>query len=150
MTRSSASRAGATGHGHHRRPRFGRVRLMGRQDDVREYVHVEDAARLSVDAAGDDFADQHLTITGPNQTRLRDLFTMFSEILGREVLVDYVPPHGHDHVHYRITPSSWNPKVGRKLTSSCYVDMGQGLLQILDDLHGDGEPGTVASDADPG
>lgn len=116
--------------------REGKVRLVGHPEDVREYVHVEDAARLSVDALSGEFVNQHLTITGPHPTRLRDLLTMFSEILGREVRTEWVPPRpGGDDVHYRVTPYSYTPRLGRKLTASCFVDMGQGLLQLLDVLH---------------
>lgn len=114
----------------------GRVRLVGHPEDVREYIHVEDAASLSVDALGGEFVNQHLTITGPHPTRLKDLLTMFSEILGREVQTEWMPPHpGGEDVHYRVTPYSYTPKPGRKLTASCFVDMGQGLLQLLDVLH---------------
>jgi UDP-glucose 4-epimerase len=34
-----------------------------------------------------------------------------------------------------MTPYTYNPRVGRKLTSNYYVDMGQGLLQILEQIH---------------
>lgn len=111
----------------------GAVVHEGDPDDAREYIHVEDAARLSIEALGADFANQHLTLSGHHPLRLRDLFTMFSEILGREVTIDYRTP---GESHYRITPYAFSPRVGRKLTASAYVDMGQGLLQVLQELHG--------------
>jgi len=114
------------------------IRHVGTPGDTREYVHVEDAARLSVDALAPEFANQHLTITGHHPMTLADLFTMFSEILGRPLDVEYVePPEGRYDAHYRVTPYAFNPRVGRKLTSTCYVDMGQGLLQMLEQLHGE-------------
>ncbi len=113
----------------------GSVRHVGRPDDSREYVHVEDAARLSVDALADEFADQRLVITGHHPMRLRDLFTMFSEILGRPLEVDYAEPaEGMADTHYRVTPYAFSPRVGRKLTANCYVDMGQGILQMLEEM----------------
>jgi UDP-glucose 4-epimerase len=117
----------------------GRIRYVGTPDDVREYIHVEDAADLSVDALKDEFANQHLVITGHHPTRSQDLFTMFSEILGHELQVEYVDPHSETgDGHYRVTPYAFGPKVGRKLMANCYVDMGQGLLQILEALHDQG------------
>ena len=113
----------------------GSIRHVGRPDDSREYVHVEDAARLSVDALAEEFEDQRLVITGHHPMRLRDLFTMFSEILGRQVDVDYrEPPEGLADAHYRVTPYAFSPRVGRKLTANCYVDMGQGILQMLEEM----------------
>ncbi|MCZ6508478.1 MAG: NAD(P)-dependent oxidoreductase [Acidobacteria bacterium] len=111
----------------------GAIAHAGEPEDVREYIHVEDAARLSVQALDAEFANQHLILSGAHPMRLRDLFTMFSEILGREIQVDYLPP---GDAHYRVTPYAFSPRVGRKLTANCYVDMGQGLLQVLEELHG--------------
>ena len=107
----------------------------GTPEDTREYIHVEDAARLSVDALDDRFIDQHLVLTGQHPMRIRDLFTMFSEILGRDVQVNYGSPDSQrTNGHYAITPYSYNPRLGRKLTTNLSVDMGQGILQILEQI----------------
>ncbi len=111
--------------------REGRIHHAGTPEDTREYIHVEDAARLSVDALADEYANRHLVITGAQTLRLRDLFTMFSEILGNEIDVEYTEP---GRSHYRITPYTFSPRVGRKLTATHYVDMGQGILQLLETL----------------
>lgn len=114
----------------------------GTPDDTREYIHVEDAARLSVDALDDRFHNEHLVLTGQHPMRIRDLFTMFSEILGRSVDVSYEEtPEGLPNGHYSVTPYSFQPRVGRKLTTNLSVDMGQGILQILEEIqHGGVEP----------
>jgi len=108
----------------------------GTPEDTREYIHVEDAARLSVDALDQRFANQHLVLTGQHPMRIRDLFTMFSEILGHDVAVEYeTSADGQPNGHYSVTPYSFQPRVGRKLTTNLSVDMGQGILQILEELH---------------
>lgn len=112
----------------------GKVRLVGAPDDAREYVHAEDAAALSADALAPEFENQHLVLTGAHPTRLRDLFTMFSEILGREIEVEYVEPESGRGVHYRMTPYAYTPRAGRKLTAACSIDMGQGLLRLLEEM----------------
>ena len=117
----------------------GSIRHAGHADDQREYIHVEDAARLSVEILAPDYENQHLILTGPYPMRLGDLFVMFSEILGRDVEVRYEPT-GPDHEHYRVTPYAFQPGLGRKLTSTCYVDMGQGLLQMLEEIRRQTEP----------
>lgn len=116
------------------------VDAVGTPEDAREYIHVSDAARLSVDALAEEFAGEHLVLTGHHKTRLRDLFVMFSEILGREVEVKYHKSLGNrESAHYRMTPYSYTPRVGRKLTARHYVDMGQGLLQLIHELADDGQ-----------
>jgi len=113
--------------------RTGKIRYFGEPEDSREYIHVADAARLSVDILAPEYANQHLIITGHYPMRARDLFTMFSEILGREIQVEYARPEIPDG-HYRITPYHFHPRVGKKLTSNLYVDFGQGILQVLEQI----------------
>ena len=113
--------------------RTGKIRYFGEPEDSREYIHVADAARLSVDILAPEYANQHLVITGHYPMRARDLFTMFSEILGREIKVEYAQPDIPDG-HYRITPYHFHPRAGRKLTSNLYVDFGQGILQVLEQI----------------
>jgi UDP-glucose 4-epimerase len=113
----------------------GRIAYTGAPDDIREYIHVEDAARLSADALDPDYEGQHVLLTGPAPTRAADLFTMFQEILGRQVDIDYRAPEGPGSGHYAVTPYAYTPKPGRKLVTTHYVDMGQGLLRMVEDLH---------------
>jgi UDP-glucose 4-epimerase len=115
----------------------GRIAYTGTPDDIREYIHVEDAAQLSVDALAGEFEGKHVLLTGPSALRAGDLFTMFGEILGRPIDVDYRAADGPGSGHYRVTPYAFTPKPGRKLVTTHYVDMGQGLLRMVEDLHGD-------------
>jgi UDP-glucose 4-epimerase len=111
------------------------IHHIGRPEDSREYVHVEDAAQLSVDALGEEFENQRLVITGHHPIRLHDLFTMFSEILGHPLEIEYAEPDDAlADTHYRVTPYAFSPRVGRKLTANYYVDMGQGILQMLEEM----------------
>jgi UDP-glucose 4-epimerase len=114
----------------------GRINYTGTPDDIREYIHVEDAARLSVDAMGHEFEGRHMLLTGSSALRAADLFTMFQEILGRPVTVDYRQSELPRSGHYSVTPYAFTPKPGRKLVPTQYVDMGQGLLQMVEELHG--------------
>ncbi|MFZ0544846.1 MAG: NAD(P)-dependent oxidoreductase [Candidatus Promineifilaceae bacterium] len=117
----------------------GRIRHNGTPNDRREYIHVQDAARLSVQALEERYANQNLVLTGNHPMRLEELFTMFSEILGRNIDIEYLASSDEqDDSHYRITPYAFSPRVGRKLTETYYVDMGQGLLQMLDQLYQEG------------
>jgi UDP-glucose 4-epimerase len=37
--------------------------------------------------------------------------------------------------HYVMTPYAFHPKIGHKLVANDYVDLGQGLLDCLAELH---------------
>ena len=40
-----------------------------------------------------------------------------------------------DDAHYRVTPYTFQPRAGRRLVTSEYVDMGQGLLEVIAEIH---------------
>ena len=43
---------------------------------------------------------------------------------------------GDDHAHYQFTPVTFAPKIGYKLSSTRYLDLAQGLLECLHEIHG--------------
>ena len=107
----------------------------GNREDKREYIHVEDAARLSVQAMEANFANKHLTLTGNDKLSIHELFKMFSEILNKEVEIHYQQDDSANSGHYSMTPYTFVPKLGKKLVSNEYVDMGQGIIQVVEMLH---------------
>jgi len=109
----------------------GKVRYNGTGEELREYIHVEDAARLSVEALKPEYANLPLTLTGHHPLRVRDVMEMLREILpGVTVELSNEPLEGH----YNVTPYQFHPRVGKKLVSTLYTDMGQGLLDCLSEL----------------
>lgn len=110
----------------------GRVSYGGTGNELREYIHVEDAARLSVEALKPEFANTHLLLTGNHSMRVSDLMEMIHEILGGKIALEYAkkPVSGH----YNVTPYDFHPRIGKKLVSPMYTDMGQGLLDCLAEL----------------
>lgn len=110
----------------------GEIRYEGSPEAMREYIHVEDAARASVTALGDDFRNQHVVLTGQEPMRVMDLLKMLAEILGMPQAVKFVET---DHNgHYVRTPYAHQPKLGRKYVPPMHVDLGQGLLQLIGEV----------------
>lgn len=104
----------------------------GSPDSLREYIHVEDAARASVVALGDDFRNESVVLTGQEPMRVLDLLEMLAEILGFTNAVQFVA--GDQPGHYVRTPYAYQPKLGRKYVPPLHVDLGQGLLQLIDEV----------------
>lgn len=113
----------------------GVVSYVGSADALREYIHVEDAARASVAALGEEFRNQSVVLTGHEAMRVLDLLEMLSEILGLDKPVQFeeIDQPGH----YVRTPYAYQPKLGRKYVPPLHVDLGQGLIQLIDEIrHG--------------
>lgn len=116
----------------HNALKSGVVRYEGSPDALREYIHVEDAARASVVALGEDFRNQSVVLTGQEPMRVLDLLKMLAEILGIPDAVEFV--EGEYAGHYVRTPYAYQPKLGRKYVPPLHVDLGQGLLQLIDEI----------------
>lgn len=110
----------------------GTLRYEGSPDTLREYIHVEDAAQASVAALGDDFRNQSVVLTGQEPMRVLDLLEMLAEILGLKKAVEFV--EGDQPGHYVRTPYAYQPKLGRKYVPPMHVDLGQGLLQLIENV----------------
>ncbi|MBF0340495.1 MAG: NAD(P)-dependent oxidoreductase [Magnetococcales bacterium] len=108
----------------------GVLRYQGSPDSLREYIHVEDAARASVAALDDDFRNQSVVLTGQESMRVLDMLEMLAEILGLKNAVEFIS--GEQPGHYVRTPYAYQPKLGRKYVPPMHVDLGQGLLQLID------------------
>lgn len=111
----------------------GEVSYDGSPEAMREYIHVDDAARASVAALGPDFRNQHVVLTGHEPMRVMDLLKMLAEIMGLSQNVRF---NESDHAgHYVRTPYAYQPRLGRKYVPPMHVDLGQGLLELIRDIH---------------
>lgn len=120
----------------HQALRQGRIETTGNGDERREYIHVRDAARLSLDLLDERYANTHVTLSGNQSMRFRDLLLMIREILDNRVEVVFTGEGSG--AHYELTPYSYAPKAGFKLFSTHAIDLGQGLVECLEDIDADG------------
>jgi UDP-glucose 4-epimerase len=109
----------------------GSISYAGNPESIREYIHVEDAARASVVALGSEFSNASVVLTGHEPMRVLDLLKMLAEIMGLSGEVDFRDESYAGH--YVRTPYSWQPKLGRKYSPPLHVDLGQGLLQLIEE-----------------
>ena len=109
-----------------------KITYPGTGDEVREYIHVKDAARLTVEVLSPEYKNRHIVITGHHPMKTREMMEMIREILNKDIKLEFsdVP----NNFHYTLTPYSFTPKIGSKLVSNVFVDMGQGLLECLQEI----------------
>lgn len=111
----------------------GKITRNGDGEEIREYVHAYDAARLSVDVLADEFKNQAIIITGNQPMKIKDSLLMIKEILGNKIDLEFRP--ATYTAHYNITPYNFTPKLAKRIQSTHYVDLGQGILDLIDDLY---------------
>jgi len=108
----------------------GVLRYEGSPETMRQYIHVEDAARASVTALEDNFCNQNVILTGQEPMRVLDLLEMIAEILGIKNAVEFI--EGEQTGHYIRTPYAYKQKIGLKYVPPMHVDLGQGLLELIE------------------
>ncbi len=115
-----------------------KITYWGDGGEIREYIHVRDAAESCVEALGKKFANNCLILTGQQSMKMKDLFLMIQEMFGNTVRIQFRPGSRKDlaELHYRTTPYAYAPRPANKLVRSQYVDLGQGLLGTLEDIRG--------------
>jgi UDP-glucose 4-epimerase len=118
----------------------GRIVRYGDGEEIREYIHVRDAARYSVTILDPEYENQHVIISGQQAIKIRDMLTMIKEIMGGRIEVEYRAPDDSRSpfdakLHYTTTPYSYNPKFAHKLVGRDYLDLGQGLQALLGQIH---------------
>ncbi|WP_235896472.1 NAD-dependent epimerase/dehydratase family protein [Oceanidesulfovibrio marinus] len=109
------------------------ISYRGTGEEVREYIHVEDAARISVQILDAAFENERVMLTGTEKMRYVELLHMVREMLHGDVAIDMQP--SNRKAHYTLTPYNFSPKPGKKLTANPHIDMGQGLLQCMAEIY---------------
>jgi UDP-glucose 4-epimerase len=104
----------------------------GTGDEIREFVNVRDAAKLSVDCLDEQYINSRLLLTGIDKCSMREIIEMIKEIIGKDVKVSFSDNTPNNH--YKITPYNYDLEYSYKIVSNPYVDMGQGIIQIIREL----------------
>ena len=102
----------------------------GDGEELREYIHVIDAARASVNILDATYENQNIIITGDRLIRVRDLLLLVKEIFENKIEIEFQPSEKIEH-HYNITPYAFKPRIAKKYLLKDYYDLGQGLLDLV-------------------
>lgn len=114
----------------------GEINHSGDGEEIREYIHAADAAKLSVDVIEHkEYEGKHIILTGVERMRRIELFHLINEIMGGKIKIN-LENDGYKN-HYKFTPYSFTPQESQKLLPNPYIDMGQGILNCIKKAHGE-------------
>ncbi len=111
-----------------------RIDYRGTGAERREYIHVDDAANLSIKVLDEQYANSAVTITGSQVLTSQELMKMIEEICGENIEVSYTEKYESNY-HYISTPYRYTPKQARKLIPEEFIDIGQGILDLVEEIH---------------
>jgi len=112
----------------------GEYTYISSPNSVREYIHIQDAARESVRIASDpEFENKTILITGHQRMKVTEFFEMVQEIIGKDCCINYTP--ASEHRHYILTPYKFEPEVPVRINLSTYVDISEGIMDCLKEVN---------------
>ena len=107
-----------------------KIVFNGNGEEIREYIHAEDAAKLSVQIMTDpQYQNEHLILTGTEKMKQKDLLDLIKEVLNDQIEITY--NQKENSPHYRMTPYSYHPNIAKKLTANPFIDIGQGIVNCI-------------------
>ena len=108
----------------------GVLKYEGDKDAFREYIHVRDAAVASVKALGENFRNKKIILTGHQPIKVIDILGMLAEIMGLPNSMIQFNQTDYEG-HYIRTPYYYESDLAEKYLPDTYVDLGEGLLEII-------------------
>ena len=106
----------------------GAVTYQGNGKEVRDYVHVKDAAKLSVKIIEDKIHENAVSILGQKSITVDQLLIYYLKSQERKKKV--LKKINSDD-HYGFSPYRYIPENSIKLTSNKSIDLGEGILRLF-------------------
>ncbi|MBT6229453.1 MAG: NAD(P)-dependent oxidoreductase [Candidatus Scalindua sp.] len=111
----------------------GKITREGDGEEIREYIHVYDAAKESVEILSDEFVNEYVVLAGAQSIKMKDLLLMMREMFDNKIEIEYKSPTSS--FHYEITPYTFAPRIAKRIVSKSHHDLGQGILDCIYDLY---------------
>ena len=109
------------------------IDFSGNGEEKREYIHVKDAAIMTANLLESDEKNIAVNITGHQVISTLDLFKLIFEVLQLEEKIN-LSKESNVVSHYKISPYSFQPKESKKLVPKKFIDIGQGVLEIIKEI----------------
>ena len=110
-----------------------KIDYAGNGEELREYINVKDAAKLSVDILDERYVNKAINVSGQQMLRVSELIDLIFEILGKEKKIIYQSKMNLQD-HYGNTPYRFTPQSAIKLVPQEYVDLSQGLFDLISEI----------------
>lgn len=112
--------------------KHGKISRDGDGDEIREYIHVKDAVQICYDLTQKNFMSDYYMITGKQSLKIIDTLKIIQEILQKKINITFNKNKSH---HYEVTPFSYENQLAKKITPDSYIDLGQGILEVIHEIN---------------
>lgn len=111
-----------------------KITHWGTGEEVREYIHIHDAAKLTIEAMlVEGYKNKALTITGTQKVTSKEVLEMIFEMLQLKPDISFEKKNSSNH--YKYSPYNQNfPLTGIKLIPKSHIDFGQGIFELMREM----------------
>ena len=107
------------------------INRMGNGEEIREYIHIYDAAELCCKLIEKKYKNTIVNITGSGPSlKVKNVLNLIKEIVGKDVKIKFNKKNTLKD-HYKITPFSYKTRMAKKIQSDGYIDLGEGILDLV-------------------
>ena len=110
----------------------GTLSYLGNKKSVREYIHVKDAAKATVDILKKKYKNKYIILTGKEKIKVYDFLKILSGILKIIKKIKFLNKKLLGH--YVLSPFTYKLKNGKKFTINSNIDFKSGLLELVEVL----------------
>ena len=117
----------------------GKITYWGKGDEVRQYIHVRDTAKICRKIFSNEYEKKSVLITGLEDIRSYDLLNIINEMFNKKIKIVYKHSN-RSKTHYKNTPFSifknpkYIPENSEKIILENYTDIGQGIYELANHL----------------
>jgi UDP-glucose 4-epimerase len=108
----------------------------GNGSEIREYIHVKDVARCTVEVVEKGFVNETFVISGITPIKAEDMAGLIGETLGKrglELTAGLVYGLQHPEGHYVRTPYRYQPHIAKKYIPDSMYDLAAGILEVIEE-----------------
>ena len=109
-----------------------RAIYRGTKRAVRSYIHVKDAAKISVDILNKKYANKNILVTGKEGIKIEKLLSILSKILNIRSRAKFL--NQTQKGHYDVSPYTYKPKATKKLFPKKSVNLKLGLIELVKEI----------------
>ena len=111
----------------------GKIVRTGDGEEVRDYIHISDAAETSVKLLDTKTDIEYVMITGNQTYKIKDIVNMINEMMNNELEIIYTKKSLNEHYH--MTPYNFKPNIAKKYNIDYTHDLGQGILESIYNIY---------------
>ena len=108
------------------------IKYSGDINSTREYIHVFDAAKASIEILDKKYKNKSINITGHQTIKIIDLLKIIKEIMSIKKPIKIIKKKNIGH--YLRVPHNYEENLSLKYMTNPHIDFGEGLTNLIKNI----------------